>query len=105
VPSFLLHLDGASDFYAQRHGEPFRPLAERPSTYFLRQVRVAALPYEMPNRLVGSVGEDTFMVGSDWPHAEGVADPALAAQQAAAGLTEQARGKLLGTNASWLLGL
>ena len=24
VPSFLLHIDGASDFYTQRHGEPFR---------------------------------------------------------------------------------
>ena len=105
VPSFLLHLDGASDFYAQRHGAPFRPLAERPSAYFLRQVRVAALPYEMPNRLVGSVGEQTFMVGSDWPHAEGVADPMAAASMAAAGLTDSARSKLLGANAAWLLGL
>ncbi|HVB92414.1 MAG TPA: amidohydrolase family protein [Acidimicrobiales bacterium] len=105
VPSFLLHLDGASDFYAQRHGAPFRPLAERPSSYFLRQVRVAALPYEMPNRLVGSVGEQTFMVGSDWPHAEGVADPMAAANMAAAGLTDSARSKLLGANAAWLLGL
>ena len=76
VPSFLLHLDGASDFYALRHGGPYRPLAERPSDYFLRQVRVAALPYEMPNRLVPKVGDQTFMLGSDWPHAEGVADPA-----------------------------
>ena len=24
VPHFLLHIDGASDFYTQRHGEPFR---------------------------------------------------------------------------------
>ncbi len=56
VPHFLLHIDGASDFYAQRHGEPFRKLAARPSDYFLRQVRVAALPYEMPNRLVPKVG-------------------------------------------------
>ncbi|MGO9854003.1 MAG: amidohydrolase family protein, partial [Acidimicrobiales bacterium] len=59
VPSFLLHIDGASDFYTQRHGEPYRKLADRPSDYFLRQVRVAALPYEMPNRLVPKVGEDT----------------------------------------------
>ena len=75
VPSFLLHIDGASDFYTQRHGEPFHKLSDRPSNYFLRQVRVAALPYEMPNRLVPKVGDDTFMLGSDWPHAEGVADP------------------------------
>jgi predicted TIM-barrel fold metal-dependent hydrolase len=66
---------------------------------------VAALPYEMPNRLVKSVGEDTFMVGSDWPHAEGVADPMAAAHRAASGLSEGARAKLLGSNAAWLLGL
>ena len=105
VPSFLLHLDGASDFYTQRHGEPFRKLAERPSQYFLRQVRVAALPYEMPNRLVPKVGDDTFMIGSDWPHAEGVADPMAAAQRAVAGLAAPARGNILGANAAWLLGL
>ena len=29
----------------------------RPSEYFFRQVRVAALPYEMPNRLVPKVGD------------------------------------------------
>jgi len=37
------------------------PIA-RPIT-FLRQVRVAALPYEMPNRLVPKVGDDTYMLG------------------------------------------
>jgi predicted TIM-barrel fold metal-dependent hydrolase len=105
VPSFLLHLDGASDFYALRHGGPFRPLKERPSDYFLRQVRVAALPYEMPNRLVPKVGEQTFMLGSDWPHAEGVADPRAAAERAVHGLGEGARDQLLGANAGWLLGL
>ncbi len=105
VPSFLLHIDGASDFYAARHGEPFRRLGERPSAYFLRQVRVAALPYEMPNRLVPKVGDDTFMIGSDWPHAEGVADPMAAAERAVVGLAEPARGNILGANAAWLLGL
>ena len=105
VPHFLLHIDGASDFYTLRHGEPFRKLAERPSTYFMRQVRVAALPYEMPNRLVPRVGDDTFMIGSDWPHAEGVADPKAAAERAVAGLAGPARDNILGANAAWLLGL
>jgi len=66
---------------------------------------VAALPYEMPNRLVPKVGDDTFMIGSDWPHAEGVADPMAAAQRAVAGLADAARGNILGANAAWLLGL
>ena len=105
VPSFLLHIDGASDFYTQRHGEPFRVLAHRPSEYFQRQVRVAALPYEMPNRLVPKVGDDTFMIGSDWPHAEGVADPMAAAERAVAGLAGPARANIMGANAAWLLGL
>jgi predicted TIM-barrel fold metal-dependent hydrolase len=105
VPSFLLHLDGASDFHAQRRGGPYRPLSLRPSDYFLRQVRVAALPYEMPARLVGQVGAETFMVGSDWPHAEGVAHPMQAAEQAAHGLEGPNRDGLLGANAAWLLGL
>jgi predicted TIM-barrel fold metal-dependent hydrolase len=105
VPSFLLHLDGATDFFAERHGGPLHPLADRPSEYFLRQVRVAALPYEMPNRLVKSVGPSTFMVGSDWPHAEGVADPRGAADRAAHGLSDAERSNLLGANAAWLLGL
>ena len=105
VPQFLLHIDGASDFYTLRHGAPFRALRDRPSASFLRQVRVAALPYEMPNRLVPTVGEETYMIGSDWPHAEGVADPAAAAARAVAGLDEPARSNLLGANAAWLLGL
>jgi predicted TIM-barrel fold metal-dependent hydrolase len=105
VPHFLLHIDGASDFYALRHGEPYRRLGARPSEYFLRQVRVASLPYEMPNRLVPRVGDDTYMIGSDWPHAEGVADPIAAAERAVAGLTGTARANILGANASWLLGL
>jgi predicted TIM-barrel fold metal-dependent hydrolase len=105
VPHFLLHIDGASDFYTQRHGAPFHALADRPSNYFLRQVRVAALPYEMPNRLVPKVGETTYMLGSDWPHAEGVADPMAQAQRAVAGLPDPARANMLGANAAWLLGL
>ena len=105
VPHFLLHIDGASDFFAQRHGEPYHQLSARPSEYFLRQVRVAALPYEMPYRLVPKVGDDTYMIGSDWPHAEGVADPVAAAERGVAGLEGAARENILGANAAWLLGL
>lgn len=104
VPGFLLNIDGAFDFYVARHGEPVVPLGERPSTYFRRQVRVAALPYEAPAYLVRKVGADTFMLGSDWPHAEGVADPGRANRAAAAGLDDEARGKVLAGNAAWLLG-
>lgn len=105
VPGFLLNLDGAFDFYVARHGEPVHPLADRPSSYFLRQVRVAALPYEAPAHLVRKVGAGTFMIGSDWPHAEGVTHPGADTAAAVAGLEEADRALVLGGNAAWLLGL
>lgn len=105
LPTFLLHLDGASDFYAARHGGPLRELARRPSEYVLRQVRVAALSYEGPAPLVEQVGEDTFMFGSDWPHAEGIAEPRAGYERAIKGLTDSARAKIMGANAAWLLRL
>ena len=54
VPYFLLTLDGASDFYAARHGRPLVPLRLRPSEYFLQHVRVGCLAYEDPAQLVGA---------------------------------------------------
>jgi predicted TIM-barrel fold metal-dependent hydrolase len=45
------------------------------------------------------------MLGSDWPHAEGVADPMAAARRAVAGLTDPAQRNIMGANAAWLLGL
>jgi len=105
VPGFLLNIDGAFDFYNARHPGQVTTLPLRPSEYFRRQVRVAALPYEAPAYLVSKVGEDTFMVGSDWPHAEGVADPAAGTAGPVSKLPERARTQALGGNAAWLLGL
>jgi predicted TIM-barrel fold metal-dependent hydrolase len=105
VPGFLLNLDGAFDFYVARHGAPVHALAERPSEYFRRQVRVAALPYEAPAYLVRKVGAGTFMIGSDWPHAEGVADPGGDNRASVAALPEADRAMVLSGNAAWLLGL
>lgn len=105
LPTFLLHLDGASDFYTARHGRPLRKLELRPSDYVLRQVRVSALAYEGPAPLVEQVGEDTFMFGSDWPHAEGIAEPRAGYERAIKSLPESARTKIMGANAAWLLRL
>lgn len=103
VPHFLLMLDGSSDFYALRHGRTLSPLSQRPSDYFTRQVRVGALSYEDPAGLVRAVGEDTFMFGSDWPHAEGIARPYDDYAAAVASLPEAARSKVMAGNISWLL--
>lgn len=105
VPQFILMLEGAFGFYAARHGEPLTRLPLRPAEYFLRQVRVGALAYEQPAHLIELVGEDMFMFGSDWPHAEGIADPLRDYSRAVPDLAESARRKLLGENARWLLHL
>jgi len=105
VPGFMLNLDGASDFYAARHGGPVKELQLRPSEYLLRNVRVAALAYEGPAYLVKKVGEDVFMFGSDWPHAEGIAHPRTDYEAALAGVPDSARAKVMGANAAWLLRL
>jgi predicted TIM-barrel fold metal-dependent hydrolase len=104
VPTFLLHLDGARDFHTARHGRPLRDLARRPSEYFSDHVRVAALSYERPDRLIRAVGEDVFMFGSDWPHAEGIADP-VADYRAAltSDISDRAAEQLFGGNLRWLL--
>ena len=103
VPSFLVMLDGATDFYALRHGTTLYPLKHRPSDYFLRQVRVGALSYEGPADLVRIVGEDTFMFGSDWPHAEGIAKPYDDYAVRVSGLPDSVRAKVMSENVSWLL--
>ncbi len=103
VPSFLLMLDGSWDFYSMRHGGPYSPLAQRPSEYFRRQVRVSALSYEDPAGLVQCVGDDTIMFGSDWPHAEGIAEPYADYHRAVTGLSEASRAKLMAGNVEFLL--
>jgi predicted TIM-barrel fold metal-dependent hydrolase len=103
VPQFLVMLDGASDFYALRHGGPLHPLKLRPSAYFQRHVRVAALSYENPAELVRLVGDDMFMFGSDWPHAEGIAKPYEDYAAAIRGLPDAAQSKVMADNISWLL--
>jgi predicted TIM-barrel fold metal-dependent hydrolase len=104
VPEFVPVLEGAWGFYAARHGGPMTELSLPPSAYFYRQVRVGAMGYEQPGRLMDVVGEDVFMFGSDWPHAEGIGEPLhgyerfLPEDMAASG-----RRKLLGENVRWLL--
>jgi predicted TIM-barrel fold metal-dependent hydrolase len=103
VPQFTLMLEGSYGFYVARHGVPPHPLALSPGEYMQRNVRVAALAYEQPANLISLVGEDTFMFGSDWPHAEGIAEPLRQYEAATGELAASAREKLFGGNAGWLL--
>ncbi len=103
VTQFTLMLDGAWGFYNARHGGPLVKLPLRPSEYVRRQVRVEALAYEEPARLIGEMGEDIFMFGSDWPHAEGIAEPRATYEAVIDGIDGSARAKLMAGNARWLL--
>jgi hypothetical protein len=100
VPLFLMMLDGGYDFTSRFNGAPLRPLAERPSDYLRRQVRVAAFSYERPDRLTARSG-DLFMACSDYPHGEGTATPVD--DYARVGLTPDAAPGLFGGNVSFLL--
>jgi len=105
VPQFWLMLDGSWGFYAARHGAPLRKMELRPSEYIRRQTRIGALAYEQPAGLIELCGEDTFMFGSDWPHAEGIADPIGTYEKVVPDLQGSSRAKLFGGNARWLLNI
>ncbi len=83
-----------------------RPLKQRPSDYFRRQCWISADPDEktIPT-MMGLVGEEKFVWGSDFPHAEGYAHPVVELQETIAGLSESAQQKILGGNAARLYNL
>lgn len=51
------------------------PLDARPSEIFRRHVLVTPYPDEDLEPVFTVVGSDSLVMGSDWPHAEGFADP------------------------------
>jgi predicted TIM-barrel fold metal-dependent hydrolase len=105
VPEFLMHLDGAFEFYRLMNARPLTALPLRPSEYFLRHVRVGAFGAEGPAALIRQVGEGTFMWCSDYPHAEGLPNGLQDYRGFVDGLADRAARQLFGGNASWLLGL
>lgn len=99
--SFLRALDGSFAFHATYNGLP--PADARPSEALRRQVRLATFGFERPLKLAADTG-DLYMFGSDYPHAEGLAQP-LEDFQAAGGPAPSAdTAGLYRGNAAWLLG-
>jgi len=101
VPMYLLMLDGGFAFHARFNGEPLTQMELTPSEYVRRQVRVAAFGYERPDKLIRQAG-DLFMFCSDFPHAEGLADP-LADYTRMCTLAPDAAPALYSENLAWLL--
>ncbi|HEX9765423.1 MAG TPA: amidohydrolase family protein, partial [Nitriliruptorales bacterium] len=105
IVPWLLYLDGGVGFISGLLGREPAALSMQPSEYVRRQVRVAALAYEQVGGLIEQAGDDLFMFGSDWPHAEGIADPLGSYRAANPGITGRAADQLYGGNVAWLAGL
>jgi predicted TIM-barrel fold metal-dependent hydrolase len=103
VPSFLLMLDGGYSFYENFIGHAPTSLPLPPSEYIRRQVRVAAFAYEQPAELIAAAGEDLFMFCSDYPHAEGIANPVDDYLVLAGEIPDRAGEQLYAGNIRWLL--
>ena len=52
-------------------------LTERPSNIFTRHIRVVPYPEDDTVGMIERLGStETLLMGSDWPHAEGLREPA-----------------------------
>lgn len=76
VPHFVRHMDKSRGM--GRNGPWIGgPLTQRPSAIFREHVRVAPYPEDDIPWIVEQLGHaDSIVMGSDWPHAEGLAEPA-----------------------------
>ncbi|MBJ7336410.1 amidohydrolase family protein [Mycolicibacterium sp.] len=76
VPHFIRHMDKSR---GMARGGPWLggQLTERPSTIFKKHVRVVPYPEDDTIGLIEKLDStETLLMGSDWPHAEGLREPA-----------------------------
>ncbi len=103
IPHFIKHMDksrGMARLGTWLGGQ----LTERPSTIFKNHVRVVPYPEDDTIALVNSLGTtECLVMGSDWPHAEGLKEPADFFARVEA-LGEEKRKEFLRTNGLNLLG-
>jgi predicted TIM-barrel fold metal-dependent hydrolase len=99
VPHFVRHMDKSRGL---GRGGPWvgGPLPARPSEIFRQRVRVVPYPEDDVDEIVRQLGHcDCLVMGSDFPHAEGLAEPA-AFTGLIAGLGEEEQRKILSLNAA-----
>jgi len=103
IPHFIRHMDKSRGM--GRNGPWLGgPLTERPSQIFRRHVRVVPYPEDDTVELAGHLGTvDCLLMGSDWPHAEGIREPGSFYAKVEA-LGEDARRSFLRDNGLSLLG-
>jgi predicted TIM-barrel fold metal-dependent hydrolase len=103
VPHFIKHMDKSRGM--GRNGPWIGgQLPERPSAVFKRHVRVVPYPEDDTVALADRLGTvEPLVMGSDWPHAEGLREPADFYARSE-GLGEERRRKFLRENGLELLG-
>ena len=104
VPHFIRHMDKSRGM--GRNGPWLGgQLKERPSRVFREHVRVVPYPEDDTVELAGRLGgTECLVMGSDWPHAEGLREPADFYAKVAA-LGDDARRAFLRDNGLNLLGV
>ena len=75
---------------------------EMPSDMARKHVKIVPFPEENFARIVGLLGEDNVMFGSDYPHPEGLPSP-LHISTRLKGLNDEQVRKIMGLNAAKLL--
>jgi predicted TIM-barrel fold metal-dependent hydrolase len=75
VPYLMYRLDRAGGLLNRKISAFGGTLDAKPSEIFKRHVWVAPFPEEDVPALVGQVGAERVLMGSDWPHAEAVPQP------------------------------
>ena len=103
VPHFIRHMDKSRGM--ARNGPWLGgPLTQRPSQIFRQHVRVVPYPEDDTVELVERLGTtECLLMGSDWPHAEGLREPADFYAKVER-LGEDARRRFLRDNGLSLLG-
>ena len=103
LPRFLYKMDKMRGM-ARSGFWPQGQLKERPSTIFKRNCFVVAYPEDNIKKIVDEVGDaDCLVMGSDYPHAEGVPTPADFVQEGCVGLSEQQLAAIMHANGRRLL--
>lgn len=83
---------------------PMGQLKERPSAIFKRHCFVVAYPEDDIRKIVEDIGtSDCILMGSDYPHAEGVAQPRDFADEALQGMSEEDIRKIMFENGRRML--
>lgn len=105
VPAMLVKMDKCRGI-AKNGYWPGGQLKDRPSRIFAEYVRVVAYPEDDLRSIIDQVGNaDWLLMGSDYPHAEGVEEPRVFADEGCKGLSEADTRKVMYENGMKMMGL